>query len=58
MMVSLGPRLLSVELESAGEGAELAETLGTLAENAKSREVILSAFYGNPRGGRARCTSG
>jgi hypothetical protein len=48
--------MLSVELESAGQGVEMAETLGTLAANAKRREVILSAFSGNPRGGRARCT--
>lgn len=45
MMVALGPRMLSVELESAGRGVELAEIVGTLAENAKRREAILSAFY-------------
>ena len=37
--------MLSVELESAGRGVELAEIVGTLAENAKRREAILSAFY-------------
>lgn len=45
--VPLGPRLVSLETESADPGAGVAEVLAGQAENAKRREATLSAFAGN-----------
>ncbi len=46
-MVPLGPRLVSLETESAASPAGLAEVLAGKAENAKLRAGLLSAFAGN-----------
>jgi hypothetical protein len=46
-MVPLGPRWLSVKLESVGPAAGLTEVLAELAKNAKSRLSLHLVFPGN-----------
>ena len=44
LKVSVVPRHLSTETESTQSGMELSEISAKMAENAKRREVFLSAF--------------